>query len=65
MSKSDCNSSDSKENDKELWIFGYGSLIWKQNFPFTKEIQGEFWCRRQESEENLAHNRSLHLPASL
>jgi cation transport regulator ChaC len=32
----------------ELWIFGYGSLLWKQDFPFTEARSAHVfgWARR-------------------
>ena len=34
--------------DRPLWIFGYGSLIWRPAFPFVERVDGrvEGWARR-------------------
>jgi len=36
------------EIERELWIFGYGSLVWRPAFPFVERRTGwvEGWARR-------------------
>ena len=31
---------DSMSDEDNLWIFGYGSLTWKANFPFASKVPG-------------------------
>jgi cation transport protein ChaC len=42
------NDADSVANEEPLWIFGYGSLVWRPDFPFLDRHSGfiEGWCRR-------------------
>ena len=37
-----------KHNSAPVWIFGYGSLIWKQDFPFldARPARIKHWARR-------------------
>ena len=51
------------ENLPELWVFGYGSLVWLPNFAFTEKVTG-YICGydRRFYQSNVTHRGNTSLP---
>lgn len=50
-------------NLPELWVFGYGSLVWLPNFTFTERVTGSIaGYTRRFYQSNVTHRGTAALP---
>jgi cation transport protein ChaC len=44
----------------ELWVFGYGSLMWRPGFPFQDRMAARLWGRRRAFCIYSVHHRGTY-----
>jgi hypothetical protein len=50
----------SAEIEEETWIFGYGSLVWKADFPFVQKLKGYVVGYERKFYQNSIDHRGTH-----